>query len=324
MLQMPIITVLDGFTLNPGDLDWQNLQKLGKVTLYDRTPPEEIIARSQDAQILVVNKVKLTAELLEQLPNLQCICVSATGYNNVDIAAANARNIVVCNVIGYSTTAVAQHVFAMILALTNKVQLHHQSVQEGDWTNCSDFSYSLSTIPELADQTMGIYGLGRIGQKVADLALAFGMKVIAHHKHPVRDAKEGVRFVDFTTLLQESDVLTLHAPLTAQNQGIINLSNLKLMKPTAILVNTGRGDLIQEEDLKEALQTNLLAAAALDVLSTEPPAKDHVLLGIKNCLLTPHIAWASQPARQRLMNDLVDNVVAFLAGQPTNVVTQRK
>lgn len=316
----PKIVVLDGHTLNPGDLAWDALAALGNLKVYDRTAQNQIYQRAKTAEILIVNKVDLDSYMFSRLRKLKYVCVSATGYNNIDLAGAEHWKIPVSNVAAYGSIAVAQHVFALILHFSNQVAAHHQDVQNGGWANCPDFSYWKYPIQELHGKTLGIYGLGKIGQKVADIALAFGMKVIAHHKHPQRDAREGISFVNWEKLLQESDFISLHAPLNAQNQGIINTAALKEMKSTAYLINTSRGGLIVEADLKIALQTGSIAGAALDVLSVEPPAKDHMLMGIPNCIITPHQAWASQQSRQRLMDILVKNIQAFLAGKPINLV----
>lgn len=311
---------MDGYTLNPGDLSWEKIRALGNVQVYDRTRPEELLERARGAQILLVNKQKLTAETLQSLPDLACISVIATGYNNVDVAAAKSLNIRVCNVTGYGTTAVAQHVFALMLHFLNQVAAHDQDVQAGGWTAREDFAYTLSPISELADKTLGIYGFGQIGQHVGHLGQAFGMRVIANHKHPQRDARPWVEFVDLDTLFQESDFLSLHAPLSKENEGLVNKNRLAMMKSTAYLINTGRGGLINEVDLKDALEHDQLAGAGLDVISQEPPAAGHILLGVKNCVITPHNAWASREARQRLMDQTIENIAAFLKGKPVNVV----
>ncbi|MCR9099578.1 MAG: D-2-hydroxyacid dehydrogenase [bacterium] len=314
------IIALDGRTLNPGDLSWKGLGAFGEYETHDFTPREQVVERGKPADILLVNKVVLGKAELSQLPNLKCICVTATGYNNVDLQAARERNIPVCNAVGYSTDSVAQHVFALLLALTNRVYQHHISVQAGEWQRSDDFAYTLHTLPELTGKAFGIYGFGRIGQRVADLAQAFGMKVLATHKHPERDARPGVEFVRIEALFERSDAISLHAPLSEANREIVNTQLLQRMKPTAYLINTGRGGLIQEADLKLALQEKQLAGAALDVLSTEPPKEGNVLISAPNCIITPHLAWASLEARQRLMEITLNNIRAFQAGAPQNVV----
>lgn len=316
----PHIVVLDGYTLNPGDLSWAKLHALGHVEIFDRSPDETVVDRAEGADILLVNKVILDRERIERLPKLKCICVTASGYNNIDIAAASERGIPVCNAVGYGSESVAQHVFALLLEMTNNTALHHQSVMDGEWTACPDFSYTKKPIIELAGKIMGIYGFGRIGRKVAEIALAFGMEVIAVHKHPQRDAHAGVEFVNLETLFSQSDVVTLHASMTEENQGIVGEKYLAMMKPTAFLINTGRGGLIDETALKTSLETNRIAGAALDVLAVEPPPAQHPLLGVPNCLITPHQAWASREARQRLIDITLENTAAFIKGSPQNVV----
>lgn len=316
----PRLVVLDGYTLNPGDLSWNKLRALGQLQVYEYSAPEVILERAQKADILLPNKAIISKEIIDQCPDLQCICVTATGYNNVDLAAAKNRGIPVCNVAGYSTYSVAQHVFALLLEMTNAVAAHHSSVEAGEWAASRDFSYHLSTLIELQDKVMGIYGFGRIGQQVARIAQAMGMQVIATHKHPKRDAMPGVRFVALEELFSESDVVSLHAPLNKNNQGIMNADMLNRMKPGAYLINTARGPLIVEKDLKMALESGHLAGAGLDVLSSEPPRKDHPLVGVPNCWITPHNAWASLASRQRMMELIAENVCSFLRGQAKNVV----
>ncbi len=316
------IVFLDSHTLNPGDLDWGPLQALGQLELYERTAPDEIVARAKEASILIANKASLTADSLRRLPQLRCICVAATGYNNIDIQTAHNQGVVVCNAVGYSSASVAQHVFALLLELSNQVGRHSDDVAAGGWAKSKDWSYHLAPIHELAGQKMGIFGLGKIGQQVAQIALAFGMQVLAAHKYPERDAMPGVKFVTATQLFSESDVISLHVPLTEQTRFLVNAETLAMMKPTARLINTGRGDLIDEAALREALLNGQLAAAGLDVLSQEPAAADHPLIGLANCLLTPHQAWASRASRQRLLDTLVLNIKAFQNGEPVNVVTK--
>lgn len=316
----PSIVVLDGFTLNPGDLSWSKLKSLGHTQIYDFSPAETIIERSEHATIILTNKAIIDEKVLQSLPHLECICVTATGFNNVAIDQAAARKIPVCNVVGYGSNSVAQHVFSMILAWTNKIESHYQTVIDGQWSKSNHFSYTISTIQELAGKTIGIYGLGKIGQKVADIALGFGMQVIANHKHPERDQREGIRFVDLQTLFAESDFITLHAPLSKENAHIVNRESLSWMKPNALLINTGRGGLINETDLLAALKSNQIGGAALDVLDVEPPSATHPLIGLPNCIITPHMAWASKEARQLLLDTTIENIMAFLSGKPINVV----
>ncbi len=318
---MAEIIVLDGYTTNPGDLSWRGLEELGDVKVYDRTPAEKIIERGKNAQIILTNKTVLNQSIIEQLPNLKCICVLATGYNVVDILAAKEYGITVCNVKGYASRSAAQHVFALLLALTNKVALHNLSVQNGDWGNQEDFSYWKSPIVGLAGKTMGIYGYGQIGQKVGAIAQAFDMQVIANHKHPERDQQPNIEFVSFEEMMAQSDVVSLHAPLSKNNAGIINSSTLGLMKKSAFLINTGRGGLVNESDLKVALENKLIAGAAMDVISEEPPKNGNILIGVKNCIVTPHQAWATKDARATLLDATINNVKSFLNGSPTNVVS---
>lgn len=320
---MSQLVYLDDYTLNPGDLSWEPLEAIGPLTRYPRTSPDQVVARAQNATILLVNKVQLTAAVLDQLPALRFICVTATGYNNVDISAAHERGIIVSNAVGYSTASVVQQVFALLFALTNQVKVHAEAVNQGDWANCPDFAFWRQPIPEVAGRTMGIYGFGTIGQAVARVALALGMSVIATHRHPERDAIPGVSFVPVEQLFSESDVLSLHAPYNKVSAGIVNAAHLARMKPTAYLVNTARGGLVVEEDLRAALAAKKIAGAGLDVLSSEPPPADHPLIGLENCLITPHHAWASQEARQRLLDITVENIKAFLAGEPQNVVSNK-
>jgi len=314
------IAVLDGFTMNPGDLRWEPLLQLGEVRIYDRTRPDELQERIQDAGAVLTNKVVLPGDIIRQAVQLRYIGVMATGYNVVDLHAARERGIVVTHVPDYSTYAVAQHTFALLLELTQHVGLHDASVHEGGWTACPDFSYQITPLVELHGLTMGIVGLGRIGRAVARIAQALGMRVIAVHTHPERDQMEGVTFVDMPTCFQQADVVSLHCPLTTHNAGFVNRSLLSLMKPTAFLINTARGGLIQEADLADALNRGLIAGAGLDVLSVEPPPADHPLLHASHCIITPHQAWATRAARQRLLNQIVENLKAFQAGKPIHVV----
>jgi glycerate dehydrogenase len=306
------IVVLDGYTLNPGDLSWDELRSLGNCSIHDRTPVGETVQRCAKAEIVLTNKAPLTAETLAQLPRLRFISVLATGYNIVDVTAARKRNIPVSNVPDYSTPSVAQLVFALILELTHGVGADAQTVRQGRWTRSADFCYYDSPLIELNGLTLGIIGAGRIGTAVAELGRAFGMKVILAGR---RDGRAGLENV-----LKNSDVVSLHCPLTPETNQMIDHETLSLMKPTAFLVNTARGALIDEAALAAALNCSRIAGAAVDVLSIEPPPADNPLLNAKNCLITPHIAWASQAARKRLMRMTVENVRAFLAGTPQNVV----
>ncbi len=314
------ITVLDGFTLNPGDLSWDGLKALGNVKVFDRTPPEMVAERAKGAQVVLTNKAILSAETINALPELQYIGVMATGYNIVDIRAANERNITVCNVPAYSTASVAQLTFALLLELCQGAGLHSASVHEGEWAGSGDFSYWKMPLTELQGKTLAIIGFGQIGQAVARIAMAFGMKVIASHKHPERDKMEEVMFKDQASCFREADVVSLHCPLNAENKGFVNAALLSAMKPSAFLINTSRGPLINEADLAQALNNGTIAGAGLDVLTTEPPPSDNPLLSAKNCVITPHIAWASKEARSRLMEKVMSNIKAFREGEPVNVV----
>ena len=306
------IVILDGYTMNPGDLSWDELEKLGKLTVYERTAAKDVLERSKNATVIITNKVVFSNEIIKELPLLQLICVAATGYNSIDIKAAKKFGVKVANVVGYAAPSVAQHVFAQILRIRNDIHLHNLAVQEKKWSQNPDWSFTEKKIVELSGQTMGIYGLGMIGTKVAEIALAFGMKVIATRKDNKKPTIDGVKLVEFEKLLQKSDVLSLHAPLTEENTGILNETNLAMMKSSAILINTGRGGLINEEELKWALENNKIAYVALDVLSEEPPPEDHPLFGIDNCIITPHMAWASFESRQRLLHGVVQNVWSYL------------
>ena len=314
------IVVLDGYTLNPGDLDWSPLQNMGETKIFERSTPDQILARSADANIILSNKVVLDKPVLEKLKRLKLIAVTATGFNNIDVEAAHELGILVCNASNYGSDSVAQHTFALILELTNQCGLHNHSVKNGGWSQSKDWSYQLNPMMELAGKTLGIVGFGSIGQKVASIALGFGMKVMANHKHPERDRREGVTFVSLGNLLKMSDVVTLHCPLNNENKGFINAKSLSLMKPSAFLINTSRGQLINESDLEDALINGKLNGAGLDVLSQEPPLSDHPLTRLQNCFVTPHHAWATRESRQRLMDIVVGNVEAFIKGEPRNLV----
>lgn len=314
------IVVLDGFTLNPNDLDWSPLSALGETTIYERTSPSEIVARAVNADVILTNKVPISADILAHLPKLKAIFVMATGYNVVDVVAARKYDIPVCNVAGYGTNSVAQHTFALILALMNRIAEYQTQVQQGEWQKRQDFCFYLHTQYELAGKNLGIIGLGDIGKAVAKIGQAFGMNILAIDRGKKSDDLPNVRFLDEKTLFAESDIVSLHCPLISENAQFINQVRLSWMKPTALLINTARGGLIHEEDLAQALQNNVISGAALDVLTTEPPSNAHPLLHAPNCLITPHIAWSAQEARQRLLDILVQNVQAFQAGKPQNVV----
>lgn len=314
------IVVLDGYALQPGDLSWDALASLGTVTIHDRTSPAEVASRAAGANILLTNKALVPASVINQLPDLQYIGVMATGYNVVDVAAARAKGITVSNVPAYSTASVAQLTFALILELCQGAGLHAESVRNGDWSSCPDFSYWKMPLTELAGKTLAIIGFGQIGQAVARIAMAFEMRVIVSHKHPERDRMEGVTFLDEATCFREADIVSLHCPLNDANKGFVNAAMLSTMKPSAFLINTSRGPLIHESDLAEALNAGVIAGAGLDVLSVEPPSADNPLISARNCYITPHIAWATREARSRLMDKVVENVKAFLAGAPQNVI----
>jgi len=313
------IVVLDGYTLNPGDLSWDGLRALGQCHIHDRTLPGAVRERAQGAELVLTNKTLLPRLDLEALPVLKYIGVLATGYNVVDLAAARERGVVVTNVPAYSTRAVAQLTFALLLELAHHAGLHAQSVREGRWCQSRDFCYWETPLLELEGLTFGIVGFGRIGQTVAQVAAAFGMNVLVCSRRPT-PSSEAFRCVDLETLFREADVLSLHCPLTPATEGLVNAARLRLMKPTAFLINTGRGPLVVERDLADALNRGQIAGAGLDVLCTEPPPASNPLLTARNCCITPHIAWAAQAARRRLMDIAVENIRAFLAGRPQNVV----
>ena len=313
------IVVLDGYTLNPGDLSWGPLEKLGDFTVYDRTLPGELLERASGAEALLTNKVVLDREVLEQLPVLAYIGVQATGYNVVDIEAARERGVVVTNVPAYGAPSVAQMTFALLLELVCAVGRHDGAVRSGKWSASPDFTFHETPLVELAGLTMGIVGFGAIGRAVARLAEAFGMEVLVHTRTPGKEP--GVRYVDLDTLFSRSDVVSLHCPLTPETKNLVNRERLRRMKHTAFLLNTARGPLVEEAALAEALNSGTLAGAGVDVLSVEPPPSDNPLLTARNCVITPHIAWATRAARERLMNTLVGNVKAWMSGEPVNVVS---
>jgi glycerate dehydrogenase len=313
--------VLDGYTLNPGDLSWDALRERGELVVYDRTQPDEIAERAKDADIIFTNKVQLTSETLHRLPALKYIGVLATGYNIVDTEAAKQLHIIVSNVPGYSTASVAQLCFALILELTHHVQRHSDAVHHGKWTRSPDFCFWDYPLIELAGKTIGIIGFGTIGALVSDLATAFGMNTIAHSRtRSDQDNRRNFRWVTRDELFKQADIVSLHCPLTSDTTGIINADTIQSMKRSAFIINTSRGGLVVEKDLAAALNSGRLAGAGLDVLSVEPPMAHNPLLHAKNCLITPHIAWASFEARQRLLDTAASNAVAFMNGNPVNIV----
>jgi glycerate dehydrogenase len=313
------IVVLDGYTLAADGLNWDGLQALGRCIIYDRTPETEIVSRSVDADAVLINKVSLSADAIAQLPKLKYIGVTATGTNIVDLAAAKARGIVVTNVPGYGTQSVAQWVFAHVLNLAQRVGDHAVLVREGKWASSPDWCFWETPQIELAGLTMGILGFGAIGREVAKIAHSFGMNVIATNRSQV-EHPDYIQMVDLDTLFQTADVVTLHCPLTPETREVVNRERLATMKPSSFLINTGRGPLIDEPALADALSAGTIAGAGLDVLSQEPPPADHPLVKASNCFISPHIAWATTSARARLMKATIENLSAFLEGKPKNVV----
>lgn len=314
------IVVLDGYTLNPGDLSWAGLMALGEVTVHERTPVEQVVERAKGAPIVLTNKTPISHEAIEQLPDLKYIGVLATGYNIVDVQSAYERRIRVANIPDYSTPSVAQLTFALLMELTFHVGHHAQTTREGRWQNSADFCYWDKPLIEIAGMTFGVIGYGRIGQMVAKIAQSFGMKVVAYSRSRTGTEEDGVKFVSLEAIFHISDVISLHCPLTPETKHLINKERLSRMKPSAFILNTGRGPLIDEAALADALNEGKIAGAGLDVLSIEPPKNGNPLLTAKNCLVTPHIAWATKAARTRLMDIAVNNVKAFLDGAPVNVV----
>jgi glycerate dehydrogenase len=316
------IAVLDGYCLNPGDLSWDALGKLGELEVFERTPPGEVVKRAAGAAIVFTNKTALPAQVLAQLPELRYIGVLATGYNIVDVEAARSRGIVVTNIPTYGTASVAQFVFALLLELCQNAGIHASATRAGEWTRNPDWSFWKSPLVELAGKTMGIIGFGRIGRQTGRIADAMGMRVIANDTVQSNPPEyEGFRWVSVEEALRESDVVSLHSPLFPETKGMINRQSLALMKPSAFPINTSRGPLVVDQDLADALNAGRIAGAGLDVLSVEPPAAENPLLSARNCLVTPHIAWATREARSRLMDLAVQNVTSFLAGTPRNVVS---
>ncbi len=319
MTQRPKIVVLDGHTLNPGDNPWDGLAAVGDLTVHDRTPAAEIVARADGADIVITNKTPLSAATFERLPACRAVAVLATGFDVVDLKAARARGIPVSNVPEYGTDSVAQFVFAQLLQLCHRIADHDAAVRQGEWARRGEFSFWLASPIELAGLTLGIVGLGRIGRRVAEIARAFGMQVIAADANPAA-AAPGVTMMPVPELFAQADVVTLHCPLTPENRGFVNAGLLAGMKPGAFLINASRGPLVDEAALAAALRTGRLGGAALDVVSVEPIDPANPVLEAPNCIITPHIAWATLAARRRIMATTVENVRAFLAGAPKNVV----
>ncbi len=314
------IVVLDGYAANPGDLSWDKLEKLGCLTVYDRTPASETLNRAKDADIVLTNKVILDADKLRKLPKLKYIGVLATGYNVVDVAAAHELGIVVTNIPAYSTDSVAQMVFAHILNITQRVGHYAEQNRNDRWTDNPDFCYWDTPLTELSGKTIGIVGLGNTGSATARIALAFGMKVKAFTSKEQSALPDGIEKVSIDELFSASDIVSLHCPLTESTKELVNSARLKQMKPSSVLINTGRGPLVNEKDLADALNNGVIYAAGVDVLSTEPPKPDNPLLTARNCFITPHVAWATTEARIRLMDIAVRNVAAFISGSPVNMV----
>lgn len=317
---MARIVILDGYTANPGDLSWKDLESLGQVTVYERTKPEDTVVRAAEADIVLTNKVLIGRTEIEQLPHLRYIGVLATGYNVVDIMAAHEHGIIVTNVPAYSTESVAQMVFAHLLTVTNRIEHYAIQNRAGRWSNNPDFSYSDTVLTELAGKTIGIVGLGNIGSRVAQIALAFGMKVKAFTSKSADLLPDGIQKTDMQELISTSDILSMHCPLTGDTRHLINADTLRLMKKTAIVINTGRGPLVDDQAVADALEQKRITAYCADVLTEEPPRADNPLLKQQNAYITPHIAWATIEARVRLVQVATDNVRAFLKGTPQNTV----
>ncbi len=317
---MARIVILDGYTANPGDLSWKDLESLGQVTVYERTKPEDTVVRAAEADIVLTNKVLIGRTEIEQLPHLRYIGVLATGYNVVDIMAAHEHGIIVTNVPAYSTESVAQMVFAHLLTVTNRIEHYAIQNRAGRWSNNPDFSYSDTVLTELAGKTIGIVGLGNIGSRVAQIALAFGMKVKAFTSKSADLLPDGIQKTDMQELISTSDILSMHCPLTDDTRHLINADTLRLMKKTAIVINTGRGPLVDDQAVADALEQKRITAYCADVLTEEPPRADNPLLKQQNAYITPHIAWATIEARVRLVQVATDNVRAFLKGTPQNTV----
>lgn len=316
------IVALDGYAANPGDLSWDELKALGECVIYDRTAPEEVLERAADAEVVLTNKVVITAEMMAALPQLKYIGVMATGYNIVDIDAARERGIIVTNIPSYSTDSVAQMVFAHILNIAQQVQHHSEAVHQGRWTASKDFCFWDTPLIELRGKKIGIVGLGNTGYTTARIAIGFGMEVYAYTSKSSFQLPPEIKKMELDQLFSECDIISLHCLLTDKTRELVNAARLKLMKPTAILINTGRGQLVNEQDLADALNNGQIYAAGLDVLSQEPPKADNPLLTARNCYITPHIAWASAAARDRLMGILLDNLKGYIEGKVINNVAK--
>lgn len=318
------IVVLDGFTLNPGDFSWESLNELGELMIHDRTAPSDVLQRAEGAEVLLTNKTVLSAETINSLPDLKYIGVLATGYNVVDIQAAKKRGIVVTNIPAYSTQSVAQMVFAHILNITQHVAHYAGEVQNGVWSSQSDFCYWNTPLIELAGKKMGVVGFGHTGQATAAIARSFGMEVCVYTSKPENALPDGMKKMELNDLFRNCDIVSLHCPLNAETKEMVNSFRLSLMKQNSILINTGRGGLIDEKALAEALEEGRLLGAGLDVLSAEPPSAGNPLLRLKNCFITPHIAWATREARVRLMKQAVENLKAYINGNPINNVAENE
>lgn len=315
------IVVLDGYAANPGDLSWDALKALGECIIYDRTTPEELLERAKDAEVLLTNKVVINADTMAKLPQLKYIGVLATGYNIIDTEAAHARGIIVTNIPAYSTNSVAQMVFAHLLNITQRVgHYSHHIKKDAAWTNSKDFCYWDTPLMELDGLKMGIIGLGNTGMATAKIALSFGLEVYAFTSKPQSELPEGIKSAPMDEIFKQCDIVSLHCPLTEKTKYLINTERLKTMKPTAIVINTGRGPLVNEQDLADALNKGIIYAAGVDVLSVEAPKADNPLLSAKNCFITPHIAWATKAARERLMDIAVHNLKGFTNGEVVNRV----
>ncbi len=314
--------ILDGYTENPGDLSWETIEKLTDLTVYDRTPPELIVERAKDADILIVNKVVITKEIIAQLPRLKFVSTLATGFNQVDGVALRERGISLSNIPAYSTNAVAQMVFAFILELTNQTGKYTEDVKSGTWTACQDFCYWNTPLYELDGKTLGIIGFGKIGSRVSEIGKAFGMKTLAYTPSGKKEGYPDVTFTDINTVLENSDYISVHCPLTDKTAGLINKDFIGKMKKHAYIINTSRGPVANEKDIYDALETGRLSGYGTDVLSTEPPKADNPLLKAKNCLITPHVAWAAYETRLRLMGILEENIKGYLSGKLVNVVNK--